>query len=414
MKGAPHTSTSGKRLRAATDSGAPNELVAVELCAGLGGIGIALRELGYHVERAYDSWKVAVDVYNENAAEPVAAQCDLVSDQGRRMVARDLGNASGLDLLAAGPPCKGFSRIRNGQRSGSYQHNRVLYALPDYVAMLRPRIVLIENVPELMLHWHGRTFRNLVCRLQRPGPRKLRYCVQYHTYDAAMYGTPQTRRRLIILAVREGDGAERLPTPGPDASQLFASLRHGGKRPKNMLPWLDVLRDERDATMVTAWQALSDLPGLGAGSVERPRSYRLAPQNAYQRWVRRGAPKLVTCTSTPGVMPATVDRLRHIPPGGCARDIPLRFLNGLDRRFDSAYRRLHPNAPSTALSTKYDCVYHHSRSRSLSVREYARLQGIPDSVDFPAHLACRRFAYELIGNSVPPPFALRLLREVLC
>lgn len=50
-------------------------------------------------------------------------------------------------------------------------------------------------------------------------------------------------------------------------------------------------------------------------------------------------------------------RLRHIPPGGCARLIPTEHLNGLARRHDSAYRRLHPDAPSTALSTKYDCVY---------------------------------------------------------
>ena len=106
--------------------------------------------------------------------------------------------------------------------------------------------------------------------------------------------------------------------------------------------------------------------------------------------------------TNPAVKSETVSRLRHIPPGGCARSIPEEHLNGLVRRYDSAYRRLHPDAPSTALSTKYDCVYHYAWDRSLSVREYARLQGIPDAFTFPDTIVCRRNAYELIGNSVPP------------
>jgi DNA (cytosine-5)-methyltransferase 1 len=113
------------------------------------------------------------------------------------------------------------------------------------------------------------------------------------------------------------------------------------------------------------------------------------------------------------VNPETIHRLEHIPPGGCARSIPSEKLNGLSRRYDSAYRRLHPKAPSTALSTKYDCVYHYAKARSLSVREYARLQGIPDRITFPQSIVCRRSAYEMIGNSVPPLLIERVLRQVL-
>ena len=93
--------------------------------------------------------------------------------------------------------------------------------------------------------------------------------------------------------------------------------------------------------------------------------------------------------------------------------IPNEHLNGLSRRYDSAYRRLHPDAPSTALSTKYDCVYHYKEQRSLSVREYARLQGIPDCITFPSSVVCRRSAYEMIGNSVPPLLIERVLREAI-
>ena len=48
--------------------------VAVELCAGMGGMGIGLRALGFTVAKAYDVWQDAVDVYNVNAPEAVASQ----------------------------------------------------------------------------------------------------------------------------------------------------------------------------------------------------------------------------------------------------------------------------------------------------------------------------------------------------
>ena len=101
-----------------------------------------------------------------------------------------------------------------------------------------------------------------------------------------------------------------------------------------------------------------------------------------------------------------------ISPGGCAGDIPPGKINGLSRRFGSAYRRLHPDATSTALSTKYDCVYHYSEHRSLSVREYARLQGIPDHICFPGELTSRRSAYEMIGNAVPPLLVYGVLAQI--
>jgi DNA (cytosine-5)-methyltransferase 1 len=58
-------------------------------------------------------------------------------------------------------------------------------------------------------------------------------------------------------------------------------------------------------------------------------------------------------------------------------------------------------------------VYHYAHERSLSVREYARLQSIPDRITFPSHLVCRRSAYEMIGNSVPPLLVEGVLSEAL-
>jgi DNA (cytosine-5)-methyltransferase 1 len=386
--------------------------VAIELCGGLGGIGIGLRALGFHVAKSYDCWEDAVAIYNHNFPGEVAETCNLLSETGRRLVAVDRQRIGEIDLLAAGPPCKGFSRLRNGHHDGRNGHNRVLAAIPEYVALLRPRVFLIENVPDLIRHREGKTLTNIVGQLERPGQR-LRYRVEYKVYDAALFGTPQARRRILILGVRHGSGNERLPEPGPDLGPLFAAVRHKGPIPEGLKEYLEALKNPDNEILTSAGQALSDLPLLDPGAPEIERAYATVAASAFQRWARIDAPDKLRDTRTPAVNAETVQRLRHIPAGGCARAIPEEHLNGLSRRYDSAYRRLHPDAPSTALSTKYDCVYHYLKHRSLSVREYARLQGIPDRITFPSSIACRRSAYEMIGNSVPPLLIERVLGRAL-
>lgn len=385
--------------------------VAVELCAGLGGIGLGLRSIGVSVAKAYDSWEDAVAIYNHNFPGEVAAVANLRSEKGRQLVKADCQRLGEVDVLAAGPPCKGFSQLRNGYHDGRNGHNRILAAMPDYIALVRPRLFLIENVPDLIRHRDGRTLAEVLERLERPAKR-LRYRVEYKVYDAALFGTPQARRRILILGVR-GDGKERLPEPGPNLTPLFAAVRHKGTVPKELEKYLSALADPEDSKLTSASQALSDLPLLDPGEREAERPYASEAKTAFQRWVRKDAPERLGDTRTPSVNAETVKRLQFIPPGGCARVIPKEHLNGLSRRYDSAYRRLHPDAPSTALSTKYDCVYHYEKDRSLSVREYARIQGIPDYVTFPSTLVSRRSAYEMIGNSVPPLLIERVLGEVM-
>ena len=96
--------------------------------------------------------------------------------------------------------------------------------MPVYVAIFRPRLVLIENVPNLARHDDGETLRVLIKGLEQPGPRKLQYRVEYGVYDAALYGTPQARRRILILAVRKDSGEERLPEESPDLAPLYTAF----------------------------------------------------------------------------------------------------------------------------------------------------------------------------------------------
>ena len=148
----------------------------------------------------------AVATYNHNFAGDVAATVDLLSEEGRRLVQADRRLIGEIELVAAGPPCKGFSQLRNGRHDGENAHNRVLAVMSEYVAILRPRMFIFENVPDLLRHRDGETFADVFARLERPAKR-LRYRVDFKVYDAALFGTPQARRRILILGVRRGKGS---------------------------------------------------------------------------------------------------------------------------------------------------------------------------------------------------------------
>ena len=177
---------------------------AVELCCGMGGIRLGLEAAGYRVVKAYDSWADATAIYNHNAPGANAASCDILSAGGLKIIKNDCRRLREIDLLAAGPPCKGFSQIRNGYHGQSNRHNGVLLAIPEYVAILRPRLVLIENVPNLVRHGDGNTLRKLFRHLEQPGPRKLRYrtgCTTQHSTErlrrgAVSWSSPYARVRV--------------------------------------------------------------------------------------------------------------------------------------------------------------------------------------------------------------------------
>ena len=288
---------------------------AVELCSGMGGISLGLAAAGYRVVKAYDSWPDATAIYNHNAPEPVASLCDILSNKGLSAIRKDRRSLGDIDLLAAGPPCKGFSQIRNGYHDQPNSHNQVLLAIPMYVAIFHPRLVLIENVPNLTRHGDGETLRGLIKGLEQPGPRKLRYRVEYGVYDAALYGTPQARRRILILAIRKGSSEERLPEESPDLAPLYTALRRGSEIPRELQLYADRLADPNDLSMTTGRQALSDLVLLGPGEPEVPRAYSSPPRTSYQRAMRAASPELLSNTRTPAVRDETVHRLVMIPPG---------------------------------------------------------------------------------------------------
>jgi DNA (cytosine-5)-methyltransferase 1 len=259
--------------------------------------------------------------------------------------------------------------------------------------------------------------------------------------DAADFGVPQTRKRLIFIGLHRDLGLEPPVLQGSGASTALTLLRdcesHGGyqlglRDDAVAEELLERLRDPNDPEVVSAQQAIGDLIGLAAGRREDvlPASEIPAATSAYQQLMRRPGRALGN-VSVPRINADTVLRLNGIPAGGNYRDLAeklqARYLTGqkwgpstgsdqLARKHYYAYRRLHPDIWAWTLNTKADAVYHFTAARALSVREFGRLQSFPD--DFVITTDPRRgeisgrvpngathSKYRQIGNAVPPRLA---------
>ena len=264
------------------------------------------------------------------------------------------------------------------------------------------------------------------------------YEVRPQVLDAADFGVPQTRKRLLFIGVRRSLGVAPPALRGSGATEAITLAR--GASPARRYEVVAQgtlfgaglyaeLIDPEDAAVVPVSDAISDLSGLPVGNREDALPYSaLGPATtAYQRLMRAGAGEALANVQVPRVNADTAMRLEGIPRGGNYRDLPERLLdryltglrwgqdNGsgrLSRRHFYAYRRLHPDIWAWTLNTKADAAYHYAAPRSLSVREFARLQSFPDRFVFttdpqpgmipgridggPAHAR-----YRQAGNAVP-------------
>ena len=169
---------------------------AIDLFSGCGGLTLGLKRAGFDVLSAVEIDPIAIRTYRANHRSVAVKHVDIrkLSASGLR---KELGLRLGeLELLAGCPPCQGFStlRTRNGANRNRDTRNSLIQEMLRFVRAFLPRAVMMENVPRLVEH---EPFRNF-CR----GLRKLGYRLVYGIKDAARYGVPQRRRRLILFASR--------------------------------------------------------------------------------------------------------------------------------------------------------------------------------------------------------------------
>jgi DNA (cytosine-5)-methyltransferase 1 len=403
-----------------------DELTAVDLFCGAGGLSQGLASAGFSVLAAGDHDPDACATYRRNFPATILVEGDLTARAKHAEIIGATGTGR-LDLLAGGPPCQAFSQIHNHDRLLADPRNRLYREFVRILGELRPKALLVENVPGLD-QLAGGAVR---CQIEQELSLDGEYNVVSGVLDAGDFGTPQRRARLVFAGLARELGEPELPSgsgvtrlrPGEDRVGRQTALKlWAGDEPRA------VLSDPWDDRAVTVGQALSDL-------VEPGECYTTEPQSSYQHKLRAGShgPQDHIPSRT---REDTRIRLEAIPPGGNVYDLPevllARYLgrskwgpagNGerLARRHFYAYRRLHPDRLAWTVNTKADFAYHYASPRGLSVREAARLQGFPDHFHFataptgtPGQLknGARHSRYRQVGNAVPPLLAQAIATAV--
>ena len=416
-----------------TVSRASDRASVVDVFAGAGGLSEGFRQAGFRIVAGSDNDPDALATYRMNFPEAAAILGDIRLPNVKEEV---LAAARSADVLIGGPPCQAFSQVRNHTRLIEDPRNALYREFVETLRIAKPKAFLMENVTGMD---QMGVRDQILSDLGLDGD----YQVRAQIVDAADFGAPQTRKRLLFIGVQTGTGMSPPVLMGSGATDSITLARlMESCRPKyklvvqqHLLSFRlgEALADDENLTAVTASQALSDLNDLSAGRRDDEIDFKQLPppRSAYQRLMRECTHGSLANVQVPRINEDTALRLAAIPHGGNHRDLDeallQRFITGqrwgqdngsgrLSRKHFYAYRRLHPDVWAWTLNTKADSVYHYKASRALSVREFARLQSFPDRFVFtadprrgpiegrhdggPAHSR-----YRQVGNAVPPLLA---------
>jgi len=403
-------------------------LLALDLFAGAGGFSEGFRRAGFHSVAAtdIDQWAGATFELNHNRYGTKFILGDIAAPAVQEQLFAAVGERE-LDCIIGGPPCQGFSQVRNHARLIDDPRNSLYRHYVAVIRELRPRAFVMENVRGLENLGRGVVRRQILEDLGLEG----QYRVASRVVDAACFGVPQNRLRILFVGVRSDLGIEpRFPEspfadtlPDLDRKPYGEGFSYRHKKSPDTVRALATLLDPASTSLVTVEQAIGDLAWLTPSKLllrkpsNDPAEYRSESETAYQMARRAGSEQLYNA-DVPSIRDDTVARLAAIPHGGNFRDLPealsARYLSGLkwgpelgrenlSRQYFFAYRRLHPRHFSWTLNTKADCVFHYNGKRALTVREFARLHSFDDTYHFLA--GDRHSRYRQVGNAVPPLFA---------
>ena len=311
-----------------------------------------------------------------------------------------------VTMIVGGPPCQGFSVA--GRRNKNDSRNLLFKAYMRVVEAVQPLYILLENVQGIRMIFHKqRRNKKNVGRPPEPYSQRITrtldnagYFVAAGLLKAVDYGVPQLRPRYFLIAARRG-----VSQPLNAPFKALADLREGFLSSKG-------LPTERP---VSVREAISDLETVNGTRtcVDSPRSLQgiyTEPTSHYQQLMKNGPVEgLPDSHRLANHRPDTVARFRNILET-CRRGVQLS--QGDRERFGLKKRcivPLDPYKPSNTLTTLPDDIIHYSEPRILTVREYARLQSIPDWFQFRGKYTtggnrrvreCPR--YTQAGNAVPP------------
>lgn len=159
----------------------------VSLFSGAGGLDLGFKLAGHEIIWANDLYEDAVHTYIKNMGDHI-----VMEDISKI----DTSDIPDCDIVMGGFPCQGFS-VANTKRHVGDERNELYKQLIRVIRDKKPKFFLAENVKGLTNLDHGAVFKMILSDFEEMG-----YKVKYKIMNAADYGVPQTRQRVIIIGVR--------------------------------------------------------------------------------------------------------------------------------------------------------------------------------------------------------------------
>jgi DNA (cytosine-5)-methyltransferase 1 len=178
---------------------------AIDLFCGCGGLTEGLKNAGYEVVGAVDNEPIAVKTYRINHPGVHVWEGDIRELDASEIFKRTKLKQGQLDLLAGCPPCQGFSRLTtlNGSIEASKKrkkNNELLFEFERLVKSIRPKAIMLENVPAL---YNDNRLQRFLKTLSKLGYHSKQEDV-VRVLDVSAYGVPQRRRRMILMTTLRG------------------------------------------------------------------------------------------------------------------------------------------------------------------------------------------------------------------
>lgn len=288
---------------------------------------------------------------------------------------------------------------------GDDPRNSLFEEFAAYVDYFRPKVFVMENVVGLATHNQGTTIEQMQECFDELG-----YTSDWRILNAAHFGVPQKRERLVMIGAQRG-AQPRFPSPTHAGEFKTIGVRDPARRlappAPTRTPGLFESGEPKLPSALTAMEAIGDLPPVAAG--EAAARYDRQPQNDYQAARRRHARRLELHMAT-NHSERMLEIIRH--SGSNIRSVPHHLITS---GFSSCYSRLEPDEPAVTLTVNFvhpasnKCIHPH-QDRALTLREGARLQSFDDGFGF---AGTRTQIAKQIGNAVPPLLGQAIAEAVL-
>lgn len=367
-------------------------LTSIDLFSGCGGMTLGFSWAGFNSLLASDIDENCEKTFATNFPE-IPFLCGDLSNFKKSDFDVYI-NKTAVDVIIGGPPCQGFS-LANKKRNKVKDdpRNRLFYEFVKTIDWYNPKAFVMENVKGLLSMQSGKVMLQILEELKLAG--KYGYEVDYKILKASDYGVPQARERVIIIGIRKDlNQSPRFPERCVDVE-------------------------------ITVDEATSDLPPIQAGEGKEVMDYASAPQNNYQKLMRKQAAKVYNHIAMKHTK-RLIERFKAIQPGKNLLDVwethgAVQRGNPTEKskiKFSQNNLRLIADKPAPTIAASFQSNFIHPHlHRNFTAREGARLQSFPDDFIFEGMRTKMSWEkglsqYQQIGNAVPPLMAFEIAKTL--